>query len=351
MVEPSRPDPFARELERILARSRPLWEALRGQSVFLTGGTGLFGHWILESAAYANRALDLGLKVLVLTRNPESFAARAPHLAADPAIRFHRGNVIDFDFPAGAYPYVIHGATTSAAETFRGEDPLAKFDTLVVGTRRTLEFARRCEARRFLFLSSGVVYGSPPPSLAAIPEDYLGAPDTCDVDSALGQAKRAAEYLCGYYGRRHGWEGVVARCFSFVGPFLPLDLHYAIGNFIDQALRADAIVVTGDGTPLRSYLYLGDLVSWLLALLIRAAPGRAYNVGSDEAVTIGGLARRVGEVLAPGKPVRILGKPSYSVGNQARNLYVPDITRARQELGLAVWTPLEEAIRSTGGRG
>jgi nucleoside-diphosphate-sugar epimerase len=350
MAEAVRPDSLAQELQRILVRSRPLWEGLRGQSLFVTGGTGLFGRWILESAAHANRALDLGLKILVLSRHPERFAAAAPHLAADPAIRFHRGNIAEFDFPAGTYPYVIHGAATSAAETFRGEDPLAKFDTLVAGTRRTLEFARRCEARRFLFLSSGVVYGAPPPSLAAIPEDYPGAPDTCDVNSALGQAKRAAEYLCAYYGQRHGFESVVARCFSFVGPFLPLDLHYAVGNFIDQALRADAIVVRGDGTPLRSYLYLGDLVSWLLTLLIRAAPGRAYNVGSDEAISIGDLARRVGQALAPGKPVRILGEAPYSVGNQARNLYVPDITRARRELGLAVWTPLDAAIRLTGGR-
>lgn len=338
---------LAQDIREVMTRTQDLWEPLRGASIFITGGTGFFGRWLLESLVHANRQLGLDLKVLVLTRNIEAFREKAPHLALDPAIRFHLGDVSTFDFPDGKYSYVIHAATTSADETFKGEDPLRKFDTLVSGTRRTLEFAAGCATRRFLFASSGVAYGVPPADMASIPEDYPGAPDTLDINSALAQGKRSAEFLCAYFADKHGWYLNIARCFSFIGPFLPLDIHYAIGNFIKQARDEKEIVVRGDGTPVRSYLYMADLVVWLLTLLLRASPGRIYNVGSDQAISIGDLAHLVRDVVSPGKPVRILGRPAYSVGNAIRNRYVPDIAKARKDLGLDVWTPLDEAIRRT----
>lgn len=333
------------DLAGITSRLDGLWDELRNESIFITGGTGLFGRWLLESLAHANRELKLNLKVTVLTRNAQAFQAKAPHLASDPAIDFHHGDVRDFVFPERNYSYIIHGATTSAEETFRGEDPLCKFDTLVAGTRHTLEFAAQCQVKRFLFLSSGVAYGVPSAGIDFIPEDYSSAPDTTDVNSALGQAKRTAEFLCTYYAQKNGWEYSIARCFSFVGPFLPLDIHYAIGNFIGQALFADEIIVQGDGSPVRSYLYMADLVSWLLTLLLNGKNGQIYNVGSDQAISIRELAYLVRDVLSPHKPVKVLGQPNASVGNAVRNRYVPSIARARQELGLAVWTPLDRSIR------
>jgi dTDP-glucose 4,6-dehydratase/UDP-glucose 4-epimerase len=340
-------DVLAQDLARILQRSPALWEMLRGRSLFLTGGTGLFGRWLLETLCHANRELALGLRVTVLTRDAAAFARQAPHLANDTALTLHPGDVRNFVFPQVHFDYLIHGATTSASETFHGEDPLRKFDTLVDGTRHVLDFAVHCGIERFLFLSSGVAYGTQPADMDRIPETYAGAPDTTDVDTALGQAKRAAEYLTTYYSKKHGWNNTIARCFSFAGPFMPLDLHYAIGNFIGQALHEDEIVIKGDGTPLRSYLYLGDLVTWLLTLLLQGGNGDNYNAGSDEAISIGELAVLVRDTLSPGKPIRLLCHANHSVGNAVRNCYVPDIQKARSELNLAPWTGLEDAIRHT----
>lgn len=340
-------DVLAQDIARILQRSPALWEMLRGRSLFLTGGTGLFGRWLLEALSHANRELGLGLRVTVLTRNAQAFARQAPHLASDAMLTLHSGDVRDFAFPQGHFDYLIHGATTSASETFNGEDPLRKFDTLVDGTRRVLDFAAQCGIERFLFLSSGVAYGTQPADMSHIPESYQGAPDTSDVDTALGQAKRAAEYLTSYYAHKHGWHNTIARCFSFAGPFLSLDIHYAIGNFIAQALFEDEITVKGDGSPLRSYLYMADLVSWLLTLLLKGESGEMYNVGSDQAISISELAYRVRDVLSPQKNVNILGRSAYSVGNVARNQYVPDINKARAELRLDVSVELDEVIRRT----
>lgn len=321
------------------------WATLRGARIFITGGTGLFGHWLLPLLCRASQAHGLGLQLTVLSRDPARFLAAHPELADDTALSFVAGDVRDFAFPAGEFSHVIHGAATAAAATFhRQEDALTKFDTTYAGTRRVLDFVAERGIPRLLVLGSGAYYGPLQAGHTAYPEDYPVAPEPGNLDVAIGHAKRAAEFLCAAYAARHGFSYSVARCFSFVGPHLPLDLHYAIGNFIRDALTAPAITVGGDGSPIRSYLYLGDLMVWLLTVLTRGAPGRAYNVGSDEAISIGELARRVGALLAPGKPVHILGQPN---GLPTRNIYVPDIRRARAELGLDVLTPLDDAIRIT----
>jgi dTDP-glucose 4,6-dehydratase/UDP-glucose 4-epimerase len=335
------------DLDVILKRTPSLWEQLRGKALFVTGGTGLFGRWLLEVLLHANRELQLDLRVTVLTRDAYAFSGRAHHLTNDKALTLYRGDVRNFEFQPGQYDYFIHGATTSAGETYRGEDPLRKFDVLVDGTRHVLDYAAQCGIQRFLFLSSGVAYGTQPDDLTHIPETYLGAPATCDIDTALGQAKRAAEYLCNYHAQRNGWQSSIARCFSFAGPFLPLDLHYAIGNFIGQALNEDEIVIQGDGTPLRSYLYLGDMVTWLLVVLLHGRNGELYNVGSDEAVSILDLATLVRDTVSPAKSILVQGNKNASVGNAVRNRYVPDISKAGTELHLFPWTCLTDSILRT----
>jgi nucleoside-diphosphate-sugar epimerase len=338
---------IASDLDSIMLRLGDKWEGLRNKSIFITGGTGFFGRWLLESLVQANRQLGLNLRVTVLTRNEILFLQGAPHLARDAAIRFHVGDVRDFAYPDGDFTHVIHAATTSAHETFNGATPLSKFDTLVTGTRRTLDFAAQRGVEQFLFTSSGAAYALPFGN-RALCEDDAAAPDTTDTNSGLGQAKRAAEFLCSAYAQQQGWNLTIARCFSFVGPFMPLDIHYAIGNFIRQARRGEPIVVKGDGLPIRSYLYSADLVVWLLTLLQRTGAPKIYNVGSDERIGIGELAALVRDTLNPAGEVRVLGQADYSVGNPVRNCYVPDIARARNEFGLDVWTPLRESILSTG---
>ena len=338
------PDGLSHDFAQILQRGTHLWPQLRGQSLFVTGGTGFFGRWLLESLRLANQTHGLGLRVTVLTRDPSGFQHKAPALCADPAFSFIAGNVRDFVFPHGEFSHVLHLATTSAHETFAGEDPLAKFDTLVHGTRRVLDFAAERSVRHFLFTSSGVVYQ--PDGEAPIAETSLRAPPTHDPATALGQAKRAAEFLCSHYAARHGWHLGLARCFSFAGPWLPLDIHYAIGNFIAQALAGQPITVHSDGSALRSYLYTGDLVVWLLTLLLDGPSGKPCNVGSDEAISIGDLAHLVRDLLAPQLEVHIFGKPAASVGNPIRNAYVPDISLARQHR-LDIWTSLPTTIQTT----
>src|SRR4051794_20686320 len=104
-------------------------------------------------------------------------------------------------------------------------------DASVTGTRHTLGLARASRVRRFLLSSSGALYGCTSPEASPVQETSSGSPNPMDVRSAYGEGKMVAEHLAPLFSRIHGMESVSARCFAFVGPYLPLDIHYAIGNF------------------------------------------------------------------------------------------------------------------------
>lgn len=345
---PSRSLP-TEDLAHILDRTRDVWPGLRGARVFLTGGTGFFGHWILESLLHANRALELDARVTVLTRSADRFRANSPHLAHDPAVTLLEGDIRSFAFPSERHTHVIHAATDSGGQQYsRPAYELA--ESILEGTRHTLRFALATGAQRLLFTSTGAVYGRSAP-IAAIPETYSGAPDQLLPQSSYDEAKRMAEHLCVAYSHGTELECVITRPFAFVGPQLPLDAHFAIGNFIGSAIAGTPIHIRGDGTPRRSFLYMADLAIWLWHMLLRAPANRGYNVGSPVGVSVAELARIIAATLRPGLepgsstlPIRIDGTPDPAA---PLNGYVPDIARASAELGLAVTVPLEEAIRRT----
>jgi nucleoside-diphosphate-sugar epimerase len=345
VVGSARPNRLADDLNHVLAHTKGLWDDLRGQRLFITGGTGFFGCWLLESFLWANDSLDLNASAVVLTRDGDAFRRKAPHLANHSAVALHGGDIRTFEFPDGTFSHVIHAATESST-TLNRDDPLAMFDSIVSGTQRTLEFARRDGATRYLLTSSGAVYGRQPADVRHVPEDFTGAPDPADPRSAYGEGKRAAETLCAAYARQHGVHATIARCFAFVGPYLPLDAHFAIGNFIRDAITGGPIRITGDGTPFRSYLYASDLAIWLWTILLKGESMRPYNVGSASELTIEELADVVARSFTPPRRVAVAHRP---VGGTLANRYVPAVNRAEAELGLRRIVSLPDAIARTIG--
>ncbi len=338
-------NPLARDLEEVVASVGEAWEQLRGARLFVTGGTGFVGTWLLESLVWANRTLGLGAEMVVLTRDAGRFADKALHLASEPSISLLHGDVVDFEPPAGPFTHVIHAAAESS--TRQNEiDPLRMIDTVSTGTRNVLEAARAWGGPRVLFVSSGAVYGPQPEDMPLIAEDYLGGPNQLAPGSAYAESKRFAELLCATYAAQHGVPVAAARCFAFVGPYLSLDAHFAIGNFIGNGIAGEPIVVKGDGTPVRSYMYASDLAAWLLTILARGDAGRAYNVGSEDGRTIAEIANAVATVFEPTPKVSIEALDGANSGG-AGNRYVPSTARARGELGLSEMVGLTEAVRRT----
>jgi nucleoside-diphosphate-sugar epimerase len=337
----------AEDLAHIVIYAREAFQGFSNARLFLTGGTGFFGQWLLESLLHANRELGLNIRATVLTRSPQKFQQKAPHLAADPAIHLHAGDVRTFEFPKEKYTHIIHAAADATTALDGPAYELA--ESIVDGTRRVLQLAKASEAKRLLHVSSGAVYGRSS-AVPFTPETYSGSPDPLLLQSSYDEAKRMAEHFCVAYAHDTPLQPVIARCFAFVGPHLPLDQHFAIGNFMRDAMQGNAIEIHGDGTPRRSWLYMADLAVWLWTLLVRGQSGRAYNVGSDEVYTVADAARLVAQTLRPDGnggstlPVHIHGvaDPTATV-----NHYVPSIERAHQELGLKVRVPLVDAVRRT----
>jgi nucleoside-diphosphate-sugar epimerase len=301
---------------------------LTGKKIFLTGGTGFFGKCLLDFF------MSQPLEVVVLSRNPFSFLQENPQYTTIDHFSFIEGDVRDFVFPDGTFDYVIHAATPISSDQLDIDSP-EMYSIIVDGTKRVIKFARQANVERLLYVSSGAVYGKQPSDLTHIPEAH-----PCSPINAYGHGKLASEKLC----FQSEIPSIAARCFAFVGPHLPLNAHFAIGNFIGNCLRNEPIVINGDGTPLRSYMYESDLVEWLLTIMLKGTSGEAYNIGSEVDISIAELAEFVRCCAGTKNSISILQKVDI---NLPPVRYIPSIQKAEEELELVLKTNLKHAVVST----
>ena len=313
------------------------WQGLAGQRVFITGGTGFVGKWLLATLLDADDVFGLGCRVTVLSRDPVAFQQSWPKLSG--RVDWLTGDVRNFPTGTDRFDTIIHAATDVVAPT----SPDDVFSTCIDGTRRVLSLAQACRASKLLLVSSGAIYGPLPVGMSHVPETHLGGPDPLVDGSAYAEGKRVSEFLAAQ-AANEGLQVKIARVCALVGPHLAMDKHFAVGNFLRAAMAEEEIVIRGDGTPYRSYLYAADMAVWLWSVLLRGKSGRAYNVGSDESLSIAALAERVCSVVNHASPIIIQEKAKPGM---VPVHYVPDISRARRELGLSAPLSLNEAIART----
>lgn len=344
MAQPSLGTKDASDLNQALRTLAALYE---GKNIFLTGGTGFFGSWLvqglLQLPTYANARSTIG----ILSRTPDEHRRRFPWLS-HPAVKLHMGDILSFEPPAENFEYMIHAAVPASAVLI-ASDPARMLELNVLGTKQALNCAHAVHAKHFLLTSSGAVYGKQPVNLGHLDEEYMGGPDISQASSAYGEGKRVAELMSVIEGERSGLSVKLARCFAFVGPYLPLDTHFAAGNFINDLLSQRAIKVLSDGTAVRSYLYGIDLVTWLLTILVKGQHARPYNVGSDEPYTVlelANLTQHVGAELGLCAPAQVLPGQAARPGQRGAR-YLPSVARAREELGLQQTVTAHQGVRRT----
>jgi dTDP-glucose 4,6-dehydratase len=332
------------DLEHIYQNTQDIWESFREKSIFLTGGTGFFGKWLLETFIYLNEKLDLNAKITTLTRNPESFLNDLPfYNDYKNTVSFVKGDILTYDFNLEEkFHFIIHAAT-AASESLNKSNPLLMMDTITIGTRRVLDFATSNPIEGFLFISSGAIYGKQPWNVSHVKESDCFKIDINNAKSAYAEGKRIAEIYCSSYFEHQKLPIKIARCFAFVGPYLPLDTHFAIGNFINNVLNNEDIVIKGDGSTVRSYMYASDLMIWLWRILIKGDLNVPYNVGSDESVSIKELAERINKISNSKFSVKILGSP---VLKEQIDIYCPSIKNANK-INAFIKIQLNESINKT----
>ena len=310
------------------------------KSLLVIGGTGYFGKSILDSFARGQLA-DYGIvRVIAMARNTRKLRDEAPELIV-PGVDLIDGDIAVVDgLPAA--DIVIHAAASTDATRYL-ERPAEERRNIQAGTFNYCRLAPDVHRRsRIVYVSSGAVYGTQPPDLERIGEDYR-VPDPDDIPAGKRDyaiAKRDAEAAVRDLAAT-GLDISIARCFAFVGPWLPRDLHFAIGNFIADGLAGRPIKVKAKGRVYRIYMHSDDLVDWLLRVALAGSPRcPAYNVGSDDGFLMGDVARAVADYFGVDADV-----PDISEAWVDR--YVPSTDKARAELGLALRHDLASAIAQT----
>lgn len=325
----------AQDMDFILAACQPELAQLAGQRVLITGGSGFIGSYLVESVLVWNRQQpQQAISLLLPTRSVAAVRQRRPDLCGHPGIDWVEWADITTGNTGQPCWFVVHAASPADPAAYR-KAPMQAMQAIADATVKVLDFAHRQQAKSILYLSSGAVYGAQPPDMAAMPEDYPGAPDVNDASACYGEAKRYAELLCVC----SGLPVVRARLFAFLGPTQDPDASFAVPDFLRQATETKVIKIKGDGRAWRSYCYASDLTICLLKLLCHGAAGSVINIGGEQPVTTLELAQRVAELVG-GVTVEVQGRQDAA---QSAARYIPDITRLKR-----IYTPqikLPEALR------
>jgi dTDP-glucose 4,6-dehydratase len=331
------------DAQAVLHDSSENLSALRGQHIFISGGTGILGTWLLELIRVLNEVYGFNLRVTVLSRNAQAFVTRWPHLGRERWATFLEGDIRYFSELPRDVRYIVHAAALTDRRLFASQ-PSAVAETNGLGTLRLLRAANLLEdVQKFVLLSSGLVYGSQPWELPEIDENCAGPLRCDDVSAVYAESKRFAEVIAQCAISESKLPVVTLRPFAFVGPYQSLQLPWAVTDFIRDSLNGGPIRIMGDGTTVRSIMYASDFAFWVLAALANGRSRETYNVGSPESIDLGSLARLIIQHFSP--VPEILTQVGQSGHDRTR--LVPSIEHASEDLGVKVTVSLPEAIQRT----
>ena len=332
------------DCRQVISDSVDLPSALKGQCILITGGTGFIGTWIAELIAFLNDNHNFNTQLILLSDRANNFNVKAPHLAIRNDITLIEKDILSVVDIPNEVGWIIHAAG-NPDNRLHASDPLRTIHVIVKGTDTILEAATRLpDLKKFLNISSGLVYGSQPWELEAIPEIFMGSINCDSISTAYAEAKRMGETLCAVYRNQHRLPVVNARPFAFIGPYQLLDRPWAINNFIRDGLMGGPIRIMGDGETVRSYMYPSDMAWWFLSILAHGTVGTSFNVGSPRGVTLQKLSGKIADHL----PVRpeIFSRLS-SDKSLHRSKFVPEVKLAINTLGLNISVNLDTAIKRT----
>ncbi len=299
--------------------------------VLVTGGAGFVGSHL------ADQLLASGHEVVVVDNYFTGSKANLGHL------RDHQGFEVirhDVTFPLYVEVDAIYNMASPASPIHYQHDPVQTTKTNVMGAINMLGLAKRLRVP-ILQASTSEVYGDP--EVHPQTEDYWGKVNPIGPRACYDEAKRVAETLFFDYHRQHGLDIRVARIFNTYGPRMAADDGRVVSNFIVQALRGDPITIYGDGSQTRSFCYVDDLVTGLIALMDNTAGEVGpVNLGNPGEFTMLELAEKVLALTNSESTIEYLPLPQDDPKQRQ-----PDISKAKDILGWEPQVALDEGLEAT----
>ncbi len=319
-------------------------EQLRGHSVLITGATGLIGSFIVDMLLEYNRSEQADIHIYALGRSIKRLNSRFEGVTTD-RLHFVEHDVNQkpaFDIDVD---YIIHAASNAYPASF-AEDPVGTILSNVLGTQYLLDYAKQHGAKRFLFVSSGEVYGQGDPSLEAFKEDFSGYVNPTEPRSCYPSSKRTAETLCVSYTQQFALDTVIVRPCHIYGPNTTASDNRASVQFMNNAINGQDILMKSRGTQMRSYCYVADCGSAVLSVLLCGEPSTAYNIANPDArVTIAGLAEEIAKVA--GKTLVFTETDTVAPGQKTPITYAVLDSSKLCSLGWRGNYTVEKGVKST----
>jgi nucleoside-diphosphate-sugar epimerase len=319
--------------------SLSMLDELKNQKIYIAGGTGFIGSWIAEFITFLNDNYNFNASLVILSRNTESFREEKNHLSNRKDILYISGDIRNINELPNDISFIIHAAA-SPDNRNHVSNPIDTISTITKGTDNLIDSAFKLpHLKKFLYLSSGQVYGRSFTNKEFISENDFGRLDCNKITEIYSESKRLAEATCCAYSSQYKLPIVIARPFSFIGPYQSLSKPWAVNNFINDALNNKTIRIIGNGEPIRSFMYPADLVVWILKILISGKTNTSYNVGSPLGISLKNVANKIVKIAQTNVNIDIKYNniDSYS--------FVPDITLCENELGLKINYNIEETIQ------
>ena len=327
------------DLTEVANRSNAELSLLLDRDVLVTGGSGFVGRWLISSLIHYCRVHRLQRKVLSINRVTTRWQREY--------IKSGQLSVVNIDVTKeipdlGEFGYVFHCATPASAE-LNDSQPAEMERIIASGTRNVISRFSNTNCR-VVNVSSGAVYGTQPPDIRCLDEEWLKDDRYLLPDSAYHRGKSDAEKQFNTALNDTSFSVVHTRLFAFLAPFLPLDTHFAAGNFIRDALQHQPITIKGDPRTVRTYMYGTDLVVWLIAAAVRGVSGCSYNVGSPYETTIGQLADTIAQHA---ESRSVVARDAIHEWSGPPHRYVPCTNRTEVALGVDFQVSLDDAIYRT----
>lgn len=348
VVNLKKKDFFLNETQSILNLTSYLWPKAKDKRFLFTGCTGFFGIWLIKAFIEADKKYKLNCKIYILTRNKKIKKSLFYKKINSRKLNFIFKDILNFqNLNLKKIDYIVHGATTSALETYRKQSYKLKYSIIVDGTKKILKFAKKIKCSNFFYMSSGAVYGYSK-NFKKFREDkkifnkYQISKKENDI-TILGKAKLKAERMVIRAFKNTNCNFIIARFFSFLGPFMPLQIHYAISNFLKNLAYRENIILSSSGASIRSYMYIKDCIVWLIILMFQSNKKlcNIYNVGSDKQISILSLAKKILKLKKNSSKIIVDKK------NKNFNYYVPDISKFKNNFKIPKNINLDKALKKT----